>query len=147
MNQILKQLDFVQPELLLSAIENMVLSPGFSLAMSTCVMLFATLLLLRSRRELSGQVQDIKTLQRDMRAITAAAIGVGERVLEIERRQRRLVERQDQLDIYDPANQPYEQAVQMVQTGSNVTELVDVCGLSESEAELISLMHRLEKAS
>ncbi|MDH5178635.1 MAG: DUF2802 domain-containing protein [Gammaproteobacteria bacterium] len=147
MNQILEQLAFAKPELLLSTLQQTIHHPGFSLAVSTCVMLFAALLLIRSRRQLNGKLRDIKNLQRDLRAITAAAIGVGERVLEIERRQRRLTERQDQIDIYDPANQPYEQAIQMIQSGSNTTEIVDVCGISESEAELIRLMHKLDKAS
>ncbi|MDH5778243.1 MAG: DUF2802 domain-containing protein [Gammaproteobacteria bacterium] len=117
------------------------------LALSVCALLVSVLFLIRSRRELAGRVKEIVTLQRDIRAITAAAIGVGERVLELERRQKRLTERQDTMDIYDPANQPYEQAIRMVQTGSDVTELVDICGLSESEAELITLMHRLDKTA
>lgn len=130
-----------------SAITELLQNSWIILALSVCALLISALFLLRSRSELAGRVKEINTLQRDIRAITAAAIGVGERVLELERRQKRLTERQDNMDIYDPANQPYEQAIRMVQTGSDVTELVDVCGLSESEAELITLMHRLDKTA
>ena len=107
-------------------------------------MLFRSLLMIRGRRNFVKHLHEIKGLQRDIRAITAAAIGVGERVLELERRQRRTAERQEQLDIYDSANQPYEQAINMVKHGADVNELVDVCGISESEAELVALMHRLD---
>lgn len=117
------------------------------LAVSGLFLLLSTLLMIRGRRRLLKHLHEIQELQRDMRAITAAAIGVGERVLEIERRQRRLSERQEQLDIYDSANQPYEQAISMIKHGADVAELVEVCGISESEAELVALMHRLDQTA
>ena len=101
----------------------------------------------KSQRYWLRQSRETVTLYRDLRALTAAAVGVGERVLELERRQRNLAERQDSVDIYDSANQPYEQAIRMVQRGSKVSELVDICGLSQGEAELISMLHRMKKAS
>lgn len=123
---------------------------GFALVImiiSGLALLCSSVLLMRGRRKFIKHVNIIRELQHDIRAITAAAIGVGERVLELERRQRRLNERQEQLDIYDPANQPYEQAIRMVKNGADVSELVDVCGISEAEAELVSLMHRLDQTA
>ncbi len=117
------------------------------LVISVLVFLFSSLLMIRGQRRFVRHLNEIQGLQRDMRAITAAAIGVGERVLELERRQRRLAERQEQLDIYDSANQPYEQAINMVKHGAEPGELVDVCGISESEAELVALMHRLDQTA
>jgi len=112
---------------------------------SGLVLLCAALLLIRSRRKLARHVRQIKYLQNDIRAITAAAIGVGERVLELERRQRNMSERQEQLDIYETA--PYEQAITMAKYGADVAELVETCGISESEAELICMMHRLDQTA
>lgn len=117
------------------------------LASSGLLLLLAALLLNHGRRKFSKRLNQMQDLQNDLRAITAAAIGVGERVLELERRQRRLSERQEQLDNYDPANLSYEQAIRMVKNGAAADELVDVCGLSESEAELVTLMHRLDQTA
>ncbi len=122
-------------------------APLLMLVVSVLVFLAAALLLLRGRREFVRHLHEIRDLQHSIRAITAAAIGVGERVLELERRQRRLTERQEQLDIYDPANQSYEQAILMVKNGADAQELVDMCGISESEAELVALMHRLDQTA
>lgn len=102
------------------------------------------LLALRYRRQ---QAKHIAHLQSDFRALTAAARGVGQRVLEIERRQRNLAERQDQLDLYDAANQSYDQAIDLVHRGKGVADLVKSCGLSEGEAELIYLLHRLDRTA
>jgi len=117
------------------------------LAVSALVFLFSALMLIRGQRRYAKSLAQIHELQRNVRAITAAAIGVGERVLEIERRQRRVAEWQEQLDIYDTGSQSYDQAINMAKNGAETKDLVETCGISESEAELISLMHRLDQTA
>lgn len=113
----------------------------------------------RQRKQQELQSVSMQLLQRDLRALANAAVGVGGRVLEIERQQRKrpvLVDTQESVqtnsntpvEFYnDSSNQPYEQAIRMAQTGASVDDIVNVCGLSRSEAELVSMMHRLDKAS
>ena len=67
------------------------------LAIGGLAFLFSSLLLIRGRRKFIKRLNEIQDLQHDLRAITAAAIGVGERVLELERRQRRGVARLSRL--------------------------------------------------
>lgn len=110
------------------------------------VLVLSAVLNWRQGRRLNSAHRQLEVMRNDIRALTTAAMGVGGRVLELERRQRRLAERQEQLDIYESANQPYEHAIQMARHGSGVEELVEVCGVSKNEAELITMMHRLDKA-
>ncbi len=110
-------------------------------------LLLLNLFLLRRYRNRKADSEMVKSLQRDLRALTSAAVGMGERVLKVERHQRQLAERQEHMDIFEPANQPYENAIRMVQQGAKAEDLIKNCGLSTSEAELISIMHRLDKAS
>lgn len=117
------------------------------LIISSLVLFVCSLMLLRGRKRLEQKLNEVNNIQHDLRAITAAAIGVGERVLELERRQRKLSERQEHFDSFDPANVTYEQAIHMVKNGADVIELMDMCGLSESEAELVNLMHRLDQTA
>lgn len=114
---------------------------------SSLVLFVVSLMLLRSRKRLESHLKEIRDLQHDIRAITAAAIGVGERVLILERRQRSLTEKQEQFDNYDPANRTYEQAIYMMKNGASSQELMEMCGISESEAELMALMHRLDQTA
>ncbi len=115
-----------------------------NLLLAGCLILLL-LNLLRGRRSGAAKPDPrIESLQRDVRALTTAAVGMGERVLEVERRQRRLAEKQESLDLFDSANQPYEQAIHLARQGVDAEELVATCGLSHSEAELIAIMHRLE---
>ena len=112
----------------------------------------------RQRKLQELQSISMQLLQRDLRALTNAAVGVGGRVLEIERQQRKhptLVSTQENaqtssgapVEFHSSSNQPYDQAIRMAQTGASVDDIVNVCGLSRSEAELVSMMHRLDKAS
>jgi len=116
----------------------------------------------RQRIQQQNQLLSMQSLQRDLRALANAAVGVGGRVLEIERHQRKrpaVVPAQEQptaaayntaaapVEYYNSSSQPYEQAIRMAQTGASTEDIVNVCGLSESEAELVSMMHRLDKAS
>jgi len=114
----------------------------------------------RQRTQQQNQLLSMQSLQRDLRALANAAVGVGGRVLEIERHQRKRpvdVPAQEQPAVYNTAAapveyynssiQPYEQAIRMAQTGASTEDIVNVCGLSKSEAELVTMMHRLDKAS
>lgn len=141
---------------ILSITEGLMLSVAAVLVMS----LFA---LQRQRKQQQDQQLSMQSLQRDLRALTNAAVGVGGRVLEIERHQRKapvIVPKHEQqpLAVYNTptaqveycnssSSQPYEQAIRMAQTGASIDDIVNVCGLSKSEAELVTMMHRLDKAS
>ena len=85
-------------------------------------------------------------LQNDIRALTAGAAGLGKKLHSLERGSRRVQERQNQIEINKSDGRPYEQAIRMAQQGASVDELMTVCEFSRNEAELIVMMHRMEKA-
>lgn len=128
------------------------LQPGITtvsllFVVSVLVLAVAVASLVRSQRTNRRQRAELLQLRSDIRALTTSSVGVGGRVLELERRLRRLAQRQEEFDIYESANQPYEHAIAMARKGANVNEIEDMCGVSRNEAELIQMMHRLEKAS
>lgn len=90
----------------------------------------------------------LTTTQNDLRALGNAAIGVGERAAQVDRQVRLLAAqqaelglRQERLDNTD--NRTFDQAIKMVRKGASVDELVEICGLSRGEAELVAMMHRI----
>lgn len=119
----------------------------------------------RERKQQQDQQLTMQSLQRDLRALANAAVGVGGRVLEIERHQRKrpsvasIPKENEQtkanfqqpplapVEYYNSSSQPYEQAIRMAQTGASTDDIVHLCGLSKSEADLVSMMHRLDKVS
>lgn len=102
------------------------------------------------RRAAARQDAALRSLQNDLRALCNAAVGMGDRVNQMERRLRQVAERQealglrqDQLNQEDPEARSYTQAIKMAHKGAAVDDLIEVCGLSRGEAELVAMMHRL----
>ena len=144
-----------------------ILSISEWLLFSIVVVLLVSLFSFKNqRKQYLDQQLSMQSLQRDLRALANAAVGVGGRVLEIERNQRKTtsITRMQQpttsaaysttpisTELFNSTassqSQPYEQAIRMAQTGASIDDIVNVCGLSASEAELVNMMHRLDKAS
>ncbi|SFD08326.1 Protein of unknown function [Thiohalospira halophila DSM 15071] len=118
---------------------------GGALALSLVALVMAVVALLAMRRERTRLAREAEVVRGDMRALVSAAVGVGERVMRLERQLTQLAERQDQLDLNDPAHQSYQQAIRMARRGSDMNELIEVCGLTRGEAELVTMLHRLEE--
>jgi len=126
--------------------------------LSSTVLLIALWVSHRSHRQVNSLKNELKQARNDLKALTTTSLGIGGRLLEIERRQRRLIEKQNSepqqtatiqpvVDIYESANQPYDHAIHLAQQGKEVKDIVSICGISQNEAELIKMMHRLEQAS
>ena len=119
---------------------------------SSVVLFIALWINLRSHAKVEGLKSALKQSRNDLKALTASSLGIGRRLQEIERRQRRLNEKpattnRQPVDIYEPANQPYDHAIHLAQQGKEVQEIISICGVSQNEAELIKMMHRLDQAS
>ncbi|MDH5183372.1 MAG: DUF2802 domain-containing protein [Gammaproteobacteria bacterium] len=108
------------------------------------VLLLALLLKLRTVSQFQSRQTEV--LKSDMRALVSAAIGVGERVHRIEKSLKEVSHRQEVIDQTDPGAQAYQQAIKMAQKGSSIEELIDICGLTRGEAELIAMLHRMERS-
>ena len=74
-------------------------------------------------------------------ALYSGAVGIGKRLNNIERKLRLNTERQDKLELRDIDQASYDHAARLVKNGAEVNELVDSCGISKGEAELIKLLN------
>ena len=83
----------------------------------------------------------IKALRNESHAMGSGAIGMGHRLVEVEKRLNSTVERQMEMEQRDPGSLPYVYAVRLVEMGASVDDLVSNCGLARVEAELIVLVH------
>lgn len=120
-----------------------------ALMASIAASIYAVVSVLRLRRhpENSDTVEArLVGLQNDIRALTAGAAGLGKKLHNLEQGSRRVQERQNQIEVNKSDGRPYEQAIRMAHKGASVDELMTVCDFSRSEAELIIMMHRLDKA-
>ncbi len=95
----------------------------------------------RLRAQLRSREDQTLSQRDDFAAMCKASVGAGDHLVRLEQQVRRLTERQDQIEMRTAGDRPYTQAIQMVQHGADVDELISNCGLTRGEAELISMLH------
>lgn len=117
------------------------------------VVLAHGLLARRGRREadtlraaLAAQESRLDELRSQVAALIACSKGLGDRVQNHQANLRRLAERQTQIE-RDESNSRFRSAAALVERGAAVEELVDRCGLSRGEAELVQHLKNLQGQS
>ncbi len=108
-------------------------------------LLAGALALLRHQRYLKEHTgKALCAAREDLSAVVSAALGVGQRVEELEEKVRRQTERIEQRDLSEPLQQSYRQALQMIDSGADIPTLVERCGVTRGEAELLENLYRSE---
>jgi len=129
-----------------------ILATNYALiGMAAIVLLISLWVSRRSHSRISQLQRELKQARNDLKALTTASLGMGSRIQELERRQRRLAIKAEKkapvVELYESSNQPYDHAKHLALQGKPTAEIVSMCGISQNEAELIKMMNRLEEAS
>lgn len=84
----------------------------------------------------------IQKLTRDLAVSNSGSVGMGQRLLAMEKRLQEAPKKSDQkIDYYNDEDfQPYSQAAQLFKMGLDAEEVARRCGLSRAEASLIQMM-------
>jgi len=100
----------------------------------------------RNHQELAEKFRDsghrLQQVEQELSALCSASVGAGDHVVKLEHQVHRIIERQDMLELRAGSERPYSQASQLVNKGADIDELVDTCGLTRGEAELLVMMQR-----
>lgn len=97
-------------------------------------------------RRLTQQRELVRALRADVESLCTGANGLDGRLNRLERGLRRLDGKLELVELRDPGERPYAQAIRMVHHGAGCEALMENCGLARSEAELIVMLHRVDKA-
>ncbi|PLX59896.1 DUF2802 domain-containing protein [Sedimenticola selenatireducens] len=93
-----------------------------------------------STKRLKEVEAQVHSLTENLNALCSGAVGVDQRVSNLERTGRDLAHRQESIESSQP-DRPYGEAIQMVQQGATASVLVQELGLSRSEADLVVMLH------
>ena len=101
---------------------------------------------LRMRRQMIQLEAELKSryeeLGREVHAVSSGSMGVGRRVMACEKFLHQIQGNVDELRQNDPARVSYDEASRLVGLGADIDDLMDTCGISRPEAELVSALHR-----
>nr|MBF0682869.1 DUF2802 domain-containing protein [Pseudomonas sp.] len=124
-----------------------------ALALCCLVLLGLCLWLLRRQRQQAEQqarrdaIRDrrIKELDSRLDTFLEGSVHMGDQLHELSRLVAPLPDRITQLELRDPTNFSFSQAAKLVGMGASVDDLTQSCGLSQSEAELMSKLHQARR--
>ena len=107
-------------------------------------------------RRLEYALQQWQQSQLEVEELRSGIIGVGQRVLQLESSLKQLQEdvqqqlsalheQQQALSLTDPDSKMYSRAMQMVQLGADLDEIMRECELPRAEAELLYNLHQAKQ--
>lgn len=115
-----------------------------SAVISVIALLIAVLSLRHVRRQADANEKLIQKLMREVAASSSGSVGMGQRLLAMEKRlQANATKPSEKIDYYnDDEFQSYSQAAQMFKMGMDCDEVARRCGLSRAEASLLEMMQK-----
>ena len=86
------------------------------------------------------------TLGRELHATTSGSMGVGQRLVSCERQLHELRTTLDEMRQNDPLRISYDEASRLIDLGADIDDLMNTCGISRPEAELVSALRKGQAA-
>ena len=96
----------------------------------------------RLSRRVLLQEGALLSLRGALSALCSAEVATDQRQVDVDRRLRQLSAQQEQLLLRDPELGPYHHAMRLAVKGSTPEELMETCGLTRGEADLLLSLHR-----
>lgn len=114
------------------------------LAISAVALAIALFTFKRLRAQALDTEKLIQRLTREVAASSSGSVGMGQRLLAMEKRLQTTGDKKpEKIDYYnDDEFQPYSQAAQMFKMGMDAEEVARRCGLSRAEASLLEMMQK-----
>ncbi len=114
-----------------------------SLMISGVSMVIAFICLKRVQQQAQTTEKLLQKVMRDIAASTSGSVGMGQRLIAMEKRLQTQDKKADKIDYYnDEEFQPYSQAAQLFKMGIDCDEVARRCGLSRAEASLLEMMQK-----
>ncbi len=89
--------------------------------------------------------ENSENLVRELHAPSSGSVGVGNRVVACELQLHELRSLFDEMRQNDPPRGSYDEAARLVDLGADVDDLMNTCGISRPEAELVSALRRRQQ--
>ncbi|MCG2580424.1 MAG: DUF2802 domain-containing protein [Marinobacter sp.] len=101
----------------------------------------------REIRQLRNRLKErCDTLGRELHATASGSMGVGQRLVTCERQLHELRSTLDEMRQNDPLRISYDEASRLVDLGADIDDLMNTCGISRPEAELVSALRKRQAA-
>ena len=94
------------------------------------------------RRKTQHQNRRINQITQELNALLSCSRGISDRLHNYQHQFRHITERQDKLEVGEPGNTGYKQAIALFNRGASEEEMLSTCDLSRGEINLIAHLQR-----
>lgn len=112
----------------------------FISAAMVLLLVYCGLLHKKLQEQAATHQQQIMTILQDMQAVNSGSMGVGRKVMGMEENMLSFHNLLEDLVRNDPSRVSYTEAARLVEMGADVEDLMNSCGISRPEAELVSAL-------
>lgn len=118
------------------------------LLISSLLFLMAVALFVWSRKQIQQFQHSIEAntqsqqLSQELTAINAGSIGLGERFIKLEKDMQKVVAQLDEMQSQVQSSSPYAYAIELAQKGYTRDSIAELCHISQTEAQLLVMMHQ-----
>jgi|GEM_PF-1810888 len=120
---------------------NTILTLGLILCLGMCI--WSGWQIIQLKHTLQKQEKSSHRMQQDLQGLILCMRGVSQRFGKQQKLIRSVTVRQNDLNALSTNDSHYEQAVLLMEKGATVDELIQTCGLSKGEAELMSRINNI----
>ncbi len=122
------------------------LLPWLLLAAIAAVALHSVLLRRKLEARLGRQQAQIGDLLNELHATCHSVSAMGRRIMALEKHRQQFDNRLEEMVRNDPNRVSYTEASRLVELGAEVEDLMNSCGISRPEAELVTALSRKQLA-
>lgn len=138
-------LELVSSWALSAAVQPILLLSAAGMSCMACFMAIYNARVLKKQKHKQQLVN--RRLHEDMASLSKSAVGMGHKVLDTERRLADVLKKQFAILNSQPEHPSYDQASRLIAMGATENDLVNSCGFSHSEAELLLSLNRKRHVS
>lgn len=106
------------------------------------VMVLLIFTIIRLYKQTHNQHRKINQLSEELNALLACSRGISKKLHSHQDKFQNIAERQDKLEILEPGNAGYKQAIALYNRGASEDEMVSTCDLSRGEINLITHLQK-----
>jgi hypothetical protein len=114
-------------------------------ALLVCMSVYLLMLKRSMQKNMRDNEALINSFSTEVQGVSHGAMGVGRKVLNIEKQLLSLKNSFEEMKSNDPAKVSYSEASRLVELGAGVEDLMNTCGISRPEAELVSALTESKK--
>lgn len=122
-------------------------APLLSAALTSIFAVYVVFLRVSMNKQTLKHSESFKAINQELQAVSNGSMGIGRKLMQLEKQMTELKNSQEEMLRNDPNRVSYTEATRLVELGADVEDLMNSCGISRPEAELVTALSHKSQMS